>query len=457
MKRDKQPGDILVGGALVSDAVKGVIAYSDQIWDEANGNWISELLGQVGVTAGTGIKIDKNTDPETGKITTVVSVDSDTLDFQTKEISDDLADKIGVPYGTTVEEVLYQFNLAIKGMKPTVDTAGNDEIDGILKECSGESHDASAETKLVGLNGLTRFSHEVVGKLGLKQDTYEYNYTIGTGYDDDNHTGLATPDNVKEAIDQLYDKTAIMCDSAKSYYEKSYHKLFKDEYTVSCSVTGGTTINPVNTDSKTVTLTATFTGTAKLTYPTDDGSSTSVNKTLNIESMSAVTDGWTLDTASSSDTKKVYTRTVTFAKDGTGDYDFTNNKSFPCSGTVTYYKWDPTTLSQVTTTGSATKSGSATVSITRNNFWFNSLDTMDADTFNSSYKAADTFTTGANKPFQTVSGKPLIFCSTSGSMKFEQLSTTIIRTTATISTELGTYYVYTSGNGNGTIWNVTVS
>lgn len=224
-----------------------------------------------------------------------------------------------------------------------------------------------------------------------------------------------------------------MTKDAQEYFQEQYNKMFSKEYTFSVSLTASP--SSINTqtvgESETITLTATFS--AKKITKTPSGSTETSPAIASVTNMPS---GWTKVSATK------YTKTETLS-------DFSKNKSYSVSGTINLVD-DP---EEGATVGSNSVSKSVTVTMTKVDVWFNDLSTIDAASFNDKYKTASTFNTGKGKEFQTISGLPLIFCSTSQTRTFEQSGNTIILENGQISTSYGTYYWYKTGPGNGSIWN----
>lgn len=352
---------------------------------------------------------------------------------------------------------------------------------------------SATEEKAVTYTGLQRYHHQVCDVLGLENDTMKYSYTKGEGFDDDNHD-ITAPENVKEAVDELYDKTLIMCDAAKKFYETEYHSKFGQ---TNGKPTLTLTLDPKELDFKgsgdtTVKVTATFVpGDSVVKYVDANGVAHegvhktnsfintgtdvspvyindfrgSLGKTYSEDADKQLT--WTLKTNTA--TKVVYETTYTFNAldtthvDAEGNITYTNIEdnlpSFNCSGSVTQTQWIGAV--EPTKTGTPTShdlSDNKTVVMNAAGTWaFQNFDEKPtAKFFNDNYK--DSFAT-CGQDVQTVTTSTTELNGGKYGVKYIYIitrnSSLTVKTTAGVSqivaegsidTVAGKWYIFHSNN-----------
>lgn len=364
-------------------------------------------------------------------------------------------------------------------------------------------HNTANSTKTVSLEGLQRYHHEVCGALGLEQDTLKYDYTYTSTNPKHESETFTAPDTLKGAVDDLYGKTMLMCDSAKKFFDAQYHSKF-DETRGSSSLS--LSVSPANVSmfesgDSTVTITATFTpGSDTLKYVDENGiehasepkSNVFVNQGTteapvyvtdfagSVTAPSAATLQWTRTTNTS--TKVVYTASYTFnALDSkkttttetgtTVTYEDIAPKlpEFAASGSVKQTHWTSSADPQQDGTNSSHNlSKTASVGLTTSGTWaFQHFDSKPtANFFNENYK--DKFAS-IGKDVQTITTSVKELKGGKYGVKYiyiiSKSSNLSVKTTAgvpqivaegSISTVAGTYYIYhskneQSGNLNGLV------
>lgn len=347
------------------------------------------------------------------------------------------------------------------------------------------THTDDQKEKLVTLEGLGKYHHSMVSALGLTQDTGAYNYTYTST--DPAHTGEThtAPTTVKGAMDELYGKTMLMCDAAKAFYEKEYHKQFKANWD-----TGSGSMSPTSktyavsdVGDKTVNLIATFTpGSYSVEYVDANGDSKTTtvptkfvnNGTAEQPSYLTVSSGWTI--TSQSETSVTATKTLTVPLGTLTQTTAYSGTTDSCTATGNVYIVDPVTRELTTkveptqfskepgfsasqskpssfyitnvevTDGAEIKTGSTTgVAKARKLFEDNVLTATSTGT------TVKTFTDGKDVSY-TGTGKYIIF--------FTQKSDRVIKSagltdmiehstnkyTGSLGTRWGTYYYYISAS-----------